>query len=240
MYGDLNSAFMMNLPPGVAPYITAGFFAVCTVIATIVFHLAGARVFIAAKEKGGTGPKLFGILSLILGVAGTALGITLESRSASILVGLASGFFIWTALGEVGQEMGWVSLLARSAVPMFLACTALWLACFLVDWLPPTVLAAMGYPVLIWGINLTRVRVISKWGPASLPATILALVTASIAGGGIVLGILQAGPVSGIIGGVVFAMATWSVLEMIWERGTARRPWRRQEHVRKSDRTPRH
>jgi hypothetical protein len=62
---------------------------------------------------------------------------------------------------------------------------------------------------------------------------VLALATASIAGGGFVLGILLAEPVSGIIGGVVFAMSTWSVLEMIWERGTARRPWRRQENVRR-------
>jgi len=34
-------------------------------------------------------------------------------------------------------------------------------------------------------------------------------------------------PVSGIIGGIAFAMSTWSVLEMLWERGTAKRPWRR-------------
>lgn len=226
MLFDADTFLQLRLPPGAGPYLSAGFFAACTVIATILFHLVASRIFIAARERGRTGPVVFGILSLVLGLLGTVFGMTVETGSLAVLVGLGSGFMLWLAFGEVGQEMGWVSLLARSAVPMFLLCTALWLGCFLLEDLPPAVLAALGYPVCIWGMNLTRVRIISKWGPFSLFATVHWLLTASIAGAGIVLGILLRSPVSGVIGGVVFAMSTWSVLEVLWEQGTARRPWR--------------
>jgi hypothetical protein len=87
-------------------------------------------------------------------------------------------------------------------------------------------MAGTGYPVCIWGLHLARVRVIAKWGPESMAATVLALANAAIAGGGIALGMSGGTPLTGIIGGVVCAMATWSTLEIFWERGTASRPWR--------------
>lgn len=228
MPGEIDSASFLVLPQSFGPYLTAGFFAVCTVAATILFHLIASRVFVSARQKGPSGPLAFGILSLVLGLAGIAFGLTVETRSLALLVGLASGFLLWLCFGEVGQEMGWVSMLSRSAVPMFLLSTAAWLGCILFDVLPQAVLAAIGYPVCVWGINLTRVRIISKWGPSSLAATVLALATAAAAGGSLVLGVILRSPVSGIIGGIAFAMSTWSVLEMLWERGTANRPWRRR------------
>ena len=222
---ELSGTLPISLPPEAVPCLAAGFFAVSTVIATILFHLVAARVFTAAWRKGRTGPVVFGLLSLLLGLSCAVFGITVATPSLAVLTGLGAGFLIWLALGEVGQEMGWVSLMSRSAVPLFLLCTALWLACFLVD-PPKALLAAAGYPVWVWGVNLTRVRVFSKWGPFSLAATVLALVTASVAGAGLVLGILLGSPVTGILGGMLFADSTWSVLEMLWERGTAKRPWR--------------
>ncbi len=210
-----------------APYLVAGFFSAATVLGLILLHLFGTRIFMHYKDKGRTGPIVFGIGALFLGLFGIVASILVNHLSASILIGLVSGFFIWTAIGEVGQEMGWVSVMDRSAVPLFLAAFAIWLSGFLVDLLPPAVMAALGYPACVWGMNLTRVRVLSKWGPASLHSTILGLTTAAVAGGGLVLGMVDATPVSGIVGGVIFAMATWSVLEILWERGTARKPWRR-------------
>ena len=227
MTAEIDSTALMALPQTYGSYLTAGFFAVCTVAATILFHLLASHIFLSAKQKGPAGPLAFGILSLVLGLAGIAFGLTIETRSLAMLVELASGFLLWLCFGEVGQEMGWVSMMSRSAVPMFLLFTAAWLGCILLDALPHAVLAAIGYPVCIWGINLTRVRIISKWGPSSLAATVLALATAAVAGGSLVLGVILRSPVSGIIGGIAFAMSTWSVLEMLWERGTAKRPWRR-------------
>lgn len=216
----------------VSPYITAGFFLVCTVATVIVLHLLGARIFMSIKDRGGAGPWIFGWTCLALGAATAVAGVLSSSDWSAMLLGLLSGFLLWTALGEVGQEMGRVSVLDRSAVPSFLASAAIWLLMFLFRGIPHAVLTALGYPVCVWGLNLARVRVISKWGPSSLPATLLALVTAAVAGGGVAAGVLLANPVSGILGGVVFAMSTWSVLEIIWERGTALRPWRQRRNRR--------
>ncbi|HOG55162.1 MAG TPA: hypothetical protein PKV37_07130, partial [Candidatus Fermentibacter daniensis] len=198
MTAEIDSTALMALPQTYGSYLTAGFFAVCTVAATILFHLLASHIFLSAKQKGPAGPLAFGILSLVLGLAGIAFGLTIETRSLAMLVGLASGFLLWLCFGEVGQEMGWVSMMSRSAVPMFLLFTAAWLGCILLDALPHAVLAAIGYPVCIWGINLTRVRIISKWGPSSLAATVLALATAAVAGGSLVLGVILRSPVSGI------------------------------------------
>ena len=126
-----------------------------------------------------------------------------------------------------GCRLNWISPLSRKAVFIFLPIVLIWTLCllFLRD-IPAAVFGATGYPLGVWGIQLARFRILSKWGPSSLAATILILLTAALAGGALALGIVHGTIFSGIIGGVVFAIATWSALEIIWERGMAQKPWK--------------
>lgn len=210
----------------VTPWLVAGFFAACTVAALILLHILGSRVFLKLLEKGRGGPIAFGALSLALGLAGIAGGFFITSRETALFIGLASGFLIWTAFGEVAEQLGWVSPLSRSAVILFLPGFALWLAGFLVREIPVAAMAGTGYPVCIWGLHLSRTRILAKWGPSSPAATGLALANSAIGGGGLALGMSGGTPVTGIIGGVIFAMSTWSTFEIFWERGMAGKPWR--------------
>jgi len=215
-----------GLRAAVTPWLVSGFFAACTIAALILLHILGSRVFVMLQERGRTGPVILGAVSLVLGLAGIVGGLTLHSRETALLAGLVSGFLVWTAFGEVAEQLGWVSPLSRSAVALFLPCFALWLAGFLVRGMPVAAMAGAGYPVCIWGLHLARVRVLAKWGASSLAATAVALANSAVGGGGLALGMSGGTPITGIVGGVVFAMSTWSTLEIIWERGTARKPWR--------------
>lgn len=215
-----------SIPARATAVLVSGFFAAITVLALILMQIFGVRLFEITMEKGRTGPVIFFFAALLAGIAGILTGSFIEDDGPALLVGLLSGLLVWTALGEVAEQLGWVSTMARSAVALFLVSFALWLSGFLFRGIPVALKAGLGYPVCIWGLHLVRVRVLAKWGPSSLPATVLALVNAALAGGGLALGMSAATPLSGIIGGVVFAMATWSTLEILWERGTARRPWR--------------
>lgn len=208
-------------------YAVTGFFGFAAFLLFIFLQLLGARLYVKITESGQIGPKVFLIVLLALGVTGTVFSCFIHHSESSLVLGFASGLFIWTALCEIPEQMKWISPLSRRAVLVFLPMILLWtLGILLLRSIPAAVFGATGYPLCVWGIHLARARVISKWGPSSLAATILILFTASIAGGALALGIVHGTIFSGIIGGVIFAIATWSALEIIWERGMAERPWK--------------
>lgn len=208
-------------------YAVTGFFGIAAFLLFIFLQLLGTRLYVKITESGQIGPKVFVIVLLALGVTGTVFSCFIIHSESSLVLGFASGLFIWTALCEIPEQMKWILPLSRNAVLVFLPLILLWtLGILLLRSIPAAVFGATGYPLCVWAIHLTRVRVISKWGPSSLAATILILFTAAIAGGAMALGIVHGTIFSGIIGGVIFAIATWSALEVIWERGMAERPWK--------------
>ena len=208
-------------------YAVTGFFGIAAFLLFIFLQLLGTRLYVKITESGQIGPKVFVIVLLALGVTGTVFSCFILHNESSLVLGFASGLFIWTALCEIPEQMKWISPLSRNAVLVFLPLFLLWtLGILLLRDIPAAVFGATGYPLCVWGIHLTRVRVISKWGPSSLAATILILFTAAVAGGAMAPGIVHGTIFSGIIGGVIFAIATWSALEVIWERGMAERPWK--------------
>ena len=208
-------------------YAVTGFFGIAAFLLFIFLQLLGTRLYVKITESGQIGPKIFVIVLLVLGITGTVFSCFIRHSESSLVLGFASGLFIWTALCEIPEQTKWISPLSRSSVLVFLPLFLLWtLGILLLRSIPAAVFGATGYPLFVWGIHLARVRVISKWGPASLAATILILLTAAVAGGALALGIVHGTIFSGIIGGVIFAIATWSALEVIWERGMAERPWK--------------
>lgn len=213
------------VPEAVQSYLVTAFFELCAIAAVIFFHVLGNRLFTLALESGRRASIAFGVASLALGLAGLVLSSIFLDSVLALVVGLASGLAIWTAIGEVAEHLGWVSPLNRSAIPLFVPSLAAWCATLLLS-LPVGLVAATGYPVSVWGLHLLRVRVLARYGPNSLAATIVALVNAALAGVGLALGLVGSSVLSGIVGGIIFAMAMWSTLEIIWERGMARRPWR--------------
>jgi hypothetical protein len=149
-------------------------------------------------------------------------------RPLQLVLGLASGVFLWTALGDVTEKLGWVSTYSRTALLLFFPSLAVWFVLtFVIRGIPLGLVSALGYPMFVWGLHLTRIRVISHWGPTSLAGIIMALVYAMLAGAALALGVIGRTIITGIIGGVLFAISAWSTLEIIWERGMAEKPWRR-------------
>ncbi|MBD3369654.1 hypothetical protein GF402_04740 [Candidatus Fermentibacteria bacterium] len=218
--------YIWGIPNPAKDYIVAAFFAVATVPFFIFLHMLGTKLFLRMQESGRVGPVLFFGSMLAVGAGGTVVACLIPYTGTALVVGLAAGVALWTALGDVSEKLGWISTLSRRAILLFLPSLAGWLViCFFVSGLPVGLKGALGYPVVVWGIHLTRVRVLSKWGPSSLAATILALANAVLGGAALAIGIIGKTPISGIIGGVLFAIAAWSTLEIIWERGMARRPW---------------
>ena len=208
-------------------YAFTGFFATASFLLFIFLQLLGSRLFEKIRESGHIGPKLFVVVLLLVGLTGAVFSCFIRNSEASLLLGFLSGLFIWTALCDIPMQLDWISPLSRKAILVFLPLAGLWTAgMFLLREVPAAVFGATGYPLVVWGIELARSRVISRWGPSSLAATILILLTAAIAGGALALGIVHGTIFSGIIGGVIFAIATWSALEVIWERGMAEKPWR--------------
>lgn len=208
-------------------YAATGFFGVASFLLFIFLQLLGAKLFVKINESGPIGPRVFVMVLLVLGLAGAVFSCFIKNSEASLLLGFTAGLLIWTAMCDVPEQMHWISPLSRRAVLIFLPLILLWTASILfLRKIPAAVFGATGYLLVVWGIQLARVRVISKWGPSSLAATILILLTAAIAGGALALGIVHGTLFSGIIGGVVFAIATWSAFEIIWERGMAQRPWK--------------
>jgi hypothetical protein len=208
-------------------YAVTGFFVIASSLLFIFLQFLGARLFVKINETGQVGPKVFVLILLVLGLTGTVFSCFISNDEASLVLGFTAGLLIWTALFDIPEQMNWISPLSRKAILVFLPLVILWtIGMLLLRDIPAAVYGATGYPLVVWGIQLARVRVISKWGPSSLAATILILFTAAIAGCSLALGIVHGTIFSGIIGGVVFAIATWSSLEVIWERGMAQRPWK--------------
>lgn len=208
-------------------YAVTGFFCFASSLLFIFLQLLGTRLFVKINESGQIGPRVFVLVLLALGVTGTVFSCFIHHGESSLVLGFTSGLFIWTALCDIPEQMKWISPLSRKAVLVFLPLVVLWiLGILFLRSIPAAVFGSTGYPLCVWGIHLARARVIAKWGPSSLAATILVLLTAAIAGGAMALGIVHGTIFSGIIGGVVFAIATWSALEIIWERGMAQRPWK--------------
>ena len=211
-------------------YAVSGFFGVASFLLFIFLQLLGAKLFVKMTETGQVGPRVFALVLLILGVTGTVFSCFVSNDEASLVLGFTAGLLIWTALCDIPEQMNWISTHGRKAVLVFLPLVILWaVALIFFRKVPAAVYGASGYPLGVWGIQLTRFRVISEWGPSSLAATILILLTAAIAGGALALGIVHGTIFSGIIGGVIFAIATWSALEIIWERGMAQKPWRNSQ-----------
>jgi len=208
-------------------YAVTGFFGIASFLLFIFLQLLGTRIFVRMNETGQIGPKVFVLVMLILGLAGAVLSCFIQNSEASLVLGFTAGLLIWTALGDIPEQLNWISPLSRKAVFIFLPLVLIWTLCLLcLRDIPAAVFGATGYPLGVWGIQLARFRILSKWGPSSLAATILILLTAALAGGALALGIVHGTIFSGIIGGVVFAIATWSALEIIWERGMAQKPWK--------------
>ncbi len=211
-------------------YAVTGFFGIASFLLFIFLQLLGARLFVKIDESSQVGPRVFVLVLLVLGLAGAVFSCFIKNSEASLLLGFTSGLLIWTAICDIPEQMLWISPLSRKAVLIFLPLILLWTAAILLlREIPDAVFGATGYLLGVWGIQLARVRVISKWGPSSLAATILILLTAAIAGGALALGVVHGTIFSGIIGGVVFAIATWSAFEIIWERGMAKRPWKNSQ-----------
>lgn len=211
-------------------YAVTGFFGIASFLLFIFLQLLGAKLFVKINESGQIGPRVLVLVLLVLGLSGAVFSCFISNSEASLVLGFTSGLFIWTALCDIPGQMQWISPLSRNAVLFFLPLILLWTAAILfLREIPAAVFGATGYPLGVWVIQLARVRVISRWGPSSLAATILALLTAAIAGGALALGVVHGTLFSGIIGGVVFAIATWSALEIIWERGMAQRPWKNNQ-----------
>lgn len=213
------------VPEAIQGYLVTAFFELCTIAAVIFLHVLGNRLYTMSVESGRGASIAFGAVALVMGLTGLVLSSLFLHAEGALVVGLVSGLVIWTALGEVAENLGWISPLNRSAVLLFIPSFLFWCAMLALSF-PVGLVSATGYPVGVWGLHLLRVRILSRYGPHSLAATIVALLNAALAGVGLALGLVGGTVVSGVVGGIVFAMAMWSTLEIIWERGMARRPWR--------------
>ena len=223
----LNGDLFLTAELTLKDYAVTGFFGIASFLLFIFLQLLGTRLFVKINESGQIGPRVFVLVLLLLGLAGAVFSCFIKNSEASLVLGFTSGLLIWTALCDIPEQMQWISPLSRKSVLFFLPLIFLWTAAILfLREIPAAIFGATGYPLGIWGIQQARVRVISRWGPSSLAATILTLLIAAIAGSALALGVVHGTIFSGIIGGVVFAIATWSALEIIWERGMAQRPWK--------------
>ncbi len=76
------------------------------------------------------------------------------------------------------------------------------------------------------GVLLTRTRVLARWGATSFASTLLLLVMAAFSGGSLVAGVLIGTRFAALLAGLVCAVTSWSIMEIIWERGMANGPWK--------------
>jgi len=229
----------MNLSPALAllseqpeslslkDYAVTGFFSISTVILFIFLQLLGSKLFDRIRESGQVGPKVVALSLLAVSIAGGVLSCLIHQTEASLVLGFASGVLLWTAAGDIPEQMGWITPLSRRAVLFFVPATVLWIAavCCLGE-IPVAIFGLTGFPLCVWGMHLARARVLARFGATSSAAVVLTLVMAAIAGGSLALGVVHGTPFSGIISGVVFAIAIWSAVEVVWERGMANSPWK--------------
>ncbi len=204
----------------------SAFFCAASFMFFILLHILGAKLFIVIRNSGRMGPRRFAVILFLIGIAGAVLSSTLLFNESALVLGVTSGILIWTAAGDIPEQMKWISPLTRKSIIIYLPLLLIWgVGCYYYSNLPNALIGAIGYPIAIWGLNLARVRVLDKWGPSSLPSTVLVILTAMLAGAAAAIGIVHGTIYSGIIGGVLFSIAIWSAFEVIWERGMARGPW---------------
>lgn len=223
----LAGAILTGAEHSLRDYAVTGFFGIGSFLFFIFLQLVGTRVFVKVKEAGKIGPRVFVLILLLLGLAGAVFSCFMKNMEASLVLGFASGLLVWTSLFDIPEQMNWLNPCSKTSLFVFLAMAVLWTAGILfIKGIPAAIFGATGYPLLVWGMELARNSVISKWGPSSLAATVLILLTSAVAGGSLAVGIVHGSIFSGIIGGVIFAVTTWSALEIIWEKGMAQRPWK--------------
>ena len=222
LLGFLDSTVDLSLKD----YAVTGFFIITSVIFFIFLQLLGTRLFVKMRESGQVGPRVFTMTILAVGITGAVFSSFIRNGEASLVLGFTSGVALWTALGDIPEQMEWISPLSRKAVAFFIPTLLLWSAMLITGSIPEAVLGAVGFPVWVWGIHLARARVLARWGPTSPAAIVLILLMAMIAGSALALGIVHGTPYSGIISGVIFAVAIWSAIEIVWERGMADHPWK--------------
>ncbi len=197
----------------------------------LLIQFLGVRFFTSCKERYKNFPLISFIILATLAVAALVTAFFLESFPHNLFLGVVGGVFIWTSLGEIAEQLGWYKSHARNAVWIYLLTTAVWLVLALMKHdIPIPILGFIGYPLLAWGTHLTRVRLIHKWGANSFASTLLLLVMAAISGGAVVAGALIGTKFSGMMGGLVFAVSSWSIMEIIWEKGMANGPWKESQH----------
>lgn len=193
----------------------------------LLIQFLGARFFTRCKERFDSFVLISFIVLAALAAGSLTVAFFLGELTHRLFLGVVGGVFIWTALGEIAEHLGWYKSHSRNAVWIYLLTTAAWLVMvFLIRGIPVPILGFIGYPLLAWGTHLTRVRFIHKWGAASFASTLLLLFMAAISGGAIVAGALIGTKFAGMMAGLVFAVSTWSVMEIIWERGMANGPWK--------------
>lgn len=221
-------AMTVNTQPGHEPGATSALlFSFYALAVFLLIQFLGARFFTSCKERFNSFVLISFIVLASLAAGSLTVAFFLGEHTHRLFLGVISGVFIWTALGEIAEQLEWYRSHARNAVWIYLLTTAAWLSMvFLLHGIPVPVLGFIGYPLLAWGTHLTRVRIIHKWGAASFASTLLLLIMAAISGGAIVAGALIGTRFSGMMAGLVFAVSTWSIMEIIWERGMASGPWK--------------
>ena len=206
------------------------FFSFFAIAVFLLIQFVGARLYTAFKEKYTRFPVVFFIVLATMSALFLVLSFILSDSEHKLFSGVVGGVLLWTSLGEISESLGWYSPHSRSAVWVFLLCTAAWLVlAFLIQGIPVPVLGFLAYPLLTWGTLLTRVRVLDKWGASSFASTLLLLLMAAFSGGSLVAGVLVGTRFAGLLAGLVFAVTAWSIMEIIWERGMANGPWKHRQ-----------
>jgi len=205
-------------------------FSFYTLAVFLLIQFLGARFFTSCKERFSSFSLISFIVIAALAAGSLTIAFFLKETNHKLFLGVVGGVFIWTSLGEIAEQLGWYKSHARNAVWIYLSTIAAWLAMvFLIPGIPVPILGFIGYPLVAWGTHLTRVRFIHKWGATSFASTLLLLLMAAISGGVIVAGALIGTRFSGMMAGLVFAISSWSIMEIIWERGMANGPWKQSE-----------
>ena len=197
----------------------------------LLIQFLGARFYSSCQERFKSFPLVSFIVLATLAVASLVVGFFLKELTHRLFWGVVGGVFSWTSLGEIAEQLGWYKSHVRKAVWIYLLTIAVWLVMvFLIPGIPVPILGFIGYPLLAWGTHLTRIRFIHTWGATSFATTMLLLFMAAISGGAIVAGALIGTKFAGMMAGLVFAVSSWSIMEIIWERGMANGPWKHLDH----------
>jgi hypothetical protein len=227
---ELFNILALTVNAGEPSPASALLFSFYTLAVFLLIQFLGARFFTSCKERFSSFSLISFIVIAALAAGSLAIAFFLRETNHKLFLGVVSGVFIWTSLGEIAEQLGWYKSHARNAVWIYLTTIAVWLVMvFLIPGIPVPILGFIGYPLVAWGTHLTRVRFIHKWGATSFASTLLLLAMSAISGGVIVAGALIGTRFSGMMAGLVFAVSSWSIMEIIWERGMANGPWKQSE-----------